>query len=46
MKMSRQEFVKAVIDKFVRKLREIKDQEGVEYDSPIFNISENELSQL
>ncbi|GAG07951.1 unnamed protein product, partial [marine sediment metagenome] len=42
MKMSRQEFVKAVIGKFVTKLREIKDQEGVEYDSPIFNISENE----
>ena len=46
MKVNRQEFAKAVIDKFVRKLREIKDQEGVEYDSPIFNISENELSQL
>ena len=35
MKMSRPEFAKAVIDKFVRKLREIKDQEGVEYDDPI-----------
>ena len=29
MKMSRQEFVKAVIDKFVTKLQEIKDQEKV-----------------
>ena len=36
MKMSRQEFAKAVIDKFVRKLQEIKDQEGVKYDDPIF----------
>jgi len=44
MKMNRQEFAKAVIGKFVRKLREIKDQEEVEYDSPFFNISENELS--
>jgi hypothetical protein len=30
MKMSRQEFAKAVIDKFLMKLQEIKDQEMVE----------------
>ena len=36
MKMSRQEFAKVVINKFVRKLQEIKDQEGVKYNDPIF----------
>ena len=30
MELSRQEFAKAVIDKFVRKFREIKDQEILE----------------
>lgn len=36
MKMSRPEFAKAIIDKFLRKLRDIKDQENVEYNSPFF----------
>ena len=38
MKMSRQEFLKKVIEKFVTALKEIADQENIEYkSSPFFN---------